>query len=188
VSRTRTATVAVVALAIAATLVVALTYRRSAGSTEAASETTSETVGARSTASSSAADALAVLHDWDSRRADAYASGSAVGLRDLYAPGSAAGVADLHLLQRYRSRGLRVDDLSTQLLGFAVTERQPDRWTLRVTDRLAGGVAVHGAQRTPLPRDASSTHVVTLVRGGDDRWRVSGVAAPTTRARPPDGS
>jgi hypothetical protein len=137
---------------------------------------------------SAAATALALLHDWDARRAGAYAEGSTQGLRDLYAPGSGAGAADVRLLQRYTSRGLRVTGLRMQVLALAVTERSPDRWILRVTDRLAGGVAVHASQRTPLPRDTSTTRVLTLVRGGDSRWRVSAVAEPATPARPPTGS
>ncbi len=119
------------------------------------------------------AAALEVLRDWDSRRADAYAGGSLETLRDLYVPGSTAGAADLRLLRLYRSRGLRVAGLRMQLLAVAVTARRPDRWTLRVTDRLAGGVAVHGSQRAPLPRDTTGTEVVTLVRGGDGRWRLA---------------
>jgi hypothetical protein len=136
---------------------------------------------------STTAAALAMLDDWDARRADAYAAASADGLRDLYVPGSGAGTADLRLLGRYQARGLRVIDLHMQVLGLAVTERRPDRWTLRVTDRLAGAVAVHGEQRTPLPRDTASTHVVTLLRGGDGRWRVARVASSTTRGRPRGG-
>jgi hypothetical protein len=133
--------------------------------------------GAGPRSGSEADEALQVLHDWDSRRATAYATGSAAELRDLYLPGSAAGLADQRVLQRYRARGLRVVDLRVQLLGVAVTDRRPDRWTLRVTDRVAGGIAVGAAGRTPLPRDTSTTQVVTLVRGDDDRWRVSDVDA-----------
>jgi hypothetical protein len=144
------------------------------------------------TPASASATALAVLHDWDTRRAGAYAEGSVERLRDLYVPGSAAGAADVRLLQRYRSRGLRVTGLRMQVLALAVTERQADRWTVRVTDRLAGGAAVHAPRHasqgtslgTPLPRDASTTRVLTLLRGGDSRWRVSAVADPATPARP----
>jgi hypothetical protein len=119
--------------------------------------------------------ALLVLRDWDERRADAYAAGSTDRLRDLYVPG--AGTADLRMLRDYRSRGLRVVGMRTQLLSVAVLERHPARWTVRVTDRLDGAVAVHGDQRTPLPHDTSSIHLLTLVRSAAGRWRVAGVEA-----------
>lgn len=172
-----------VLLAVVALVVVLTTYR-SPDQRRAPAVRTSATPAASAAsaalAASAASAALLFLHDWDARRADAYATGSSEALRDLYVVGSAAGAADLRLLERYRSRGVRVTDLRMQVLDLAVTERLPDRWTLRVTDRLAGAVAVHATQRTPLPRDTSSTHLVTLLRGGDGRWRVSAVASPTT--------
>ena len=140
--------------------------------------------GQRLARATATARALTVLHDWDVRRAGAYAEGSTESLRDLYVPGSDAGAGDVRLLQRYRSRGLRVTGLRMQVLQLAVTEQRPDRLTLRVTDRLAGGTAVHASERTALPRDASSTRVLTLLRGGDARWRVSDVVEPAPSARP----
>lgn len=125
---------------------------------------------------SAATDALRVLHEWDSRRAEAFAVGSADRLRRLYVAGSAAGAADLALLQRYRDRGLRVAGMRTQLLSVTVTERRPARWAMRVTDRLEGAVAVHGRQRIQLPRDTSSTHLITMQRAPDGRWQVAAVS------------
>jgi hypothetical protein len=119
--------------------------------------------------------ALRVLRDWDARRADAYAAGSTDRLRELYVPG--AGGADLRLLRGYRSRGLRVVGMRTQLLGVAVLERRSGRWSVRVTDRLARAVALHGHQRTALPRGTSSVHLLTFVRSGGGRWRLAGVEA-----------
>jgi hypothetical protein len=133
------------------------------------------TGGPRAEPVSATTDALLVLRDWDERRADAYAAGSTDRLRDLYVPG--AGTADLRMLRDYRSRGLRVVGMRTQLLSVAVLERHPARWTVRVTDRLDGAVAVHGDQRTPLPHDTSSIHLLTLVRSAAGRWRVAGVEA-----------
>ena len=168
--------VLVLVLAVSVVTALMLTTRRSPGRTPTPAPATASDL------------ALAVLHDWDTRRSDAYAEGSVERLRDLYVPGSAAGAADVRLLQRYRSHGLRVTGLRVQVLGLAVTEREADRWTVRLTDRLAGGVAVHASehasQGTPLPRDASSTRVLTLLRGGDFRWRVSAVAEPATPGRP----
>ena len=119
--------------------------------------------------------AAAVLRAWDLRRAAAYAAGSPGRLRGLYARG--AGASDVRLLEGYRSRGWRVVDMRMQVLALAVTSRQPDRWRLRVTDRLARAVAVRAGERVPLPRDRASTRVVTLVRGGDGVWRVAAVRA-----------
>lgn len=146
--------------------------------------TAGEGVPAVATATSTAAvipddadvrDALAVLHDWDVGRAAAYARGDVRRLRDLYVPRSSAGAADVRVLTGYRSRGLRVAGLRTQVLALAVLERRPERWVLRVTDRVQAGVAVHAGRRLPLPRDAASTRVLTLVRSNDARWRVERV-------------
>jgi hypothetical protein len=118
-----------------------------------------------------------VLRAWDRRRAAAYAASSSRALRAAYVPGSRAGVADLALLGAYRDRGWRVVGLHTQVLALTVLRHSPRRWRLRVTDRLAGGVAVRGGERVSLPRDLASTRVVTLVRGADGRWRVAAVRA-----------
>jgi hypothetical protein len=90
--------------------------------------------------------------------------------------GSAAGAADLRLLDAYRAQGLRVVGMRMQVLAVAVLEARPDRWSLRVTDRLARAVAVQGGRRRDLPRDRSSTRVITLMRGPDAVWRVSSVS------------
>src|SRR4051794_20102232 len=121
------------------------------------------------------AAALRMLRGWDRRRAEAYAGGSPTRLRDLYVAGSGAGAADLRLLAAYRSRGARVVGMRTQVIALAVLDTRRDRWALRVTDRLARAVAVRAGRRRELPRDSSSTRVIRLVRGPDDRWRVSSV-------------
>jgi hypothetical protein len=119
--------------------------------------------------------AVRVLHAWDERRAAAYARGAPERLADLYVAGSAAGAADVRLLRAYRARGVQVTGMRTQVLAADVLVRRPDRLRIRVTDRLAGAVAVGGGRRVALPRDAASTRVLTLMRGGDGRWRVSAV-------------
>jgi hypothetical protein len=119
-------------------------------------------------------DPAAVLHDWDDRRAAAWAAGDVGALRALYTPGSAAGRADVAMLRAWRARGLRVTGLRMQLLAVHVRLRAPDRLVLVVTDRLAGGVVVPGP--LGLPRDLPSRHVVTMRRVAGE-WRVS-------RARP----
>jgi hypothetical protein len=120
--------------------------------------------------------ALRTLREWDRSRARAYATGSPARLRRLYVVGSAVGAADLRLLEAYRSRGLRVLGMRTQVLALVVLEALPDRWALRVTDRLARAVVVRSGRRLDLPRDRSSTRVITLMRGADARWRVSSVS------------
>lgn len=114
----------------------------------------------------------AVLAAWDERRAAAWARGDADALADLYAPGSRSGATDVRLLRAYARRGLRVEGLSTQVLGLRVVERSPRRLVLVVTDRLVGGSAVGGAAPVALPADRASTRRVVLAhqRG---RWVVA---------------
>jgi hypothetical protein len=136
------------------------------------------------------ADALAVLHRWDARRAAAWASGSPQRLRALYVRGSSTGAADVRLLRRYRSRGLRVTGMRTQVLDARVLAARPGRCTLRVTDRLASAVAVHHGRATRLPRDAAGATVVTLVHQAGV-WRVARVrevSGPQVSAAPPPGA
>jgi hypothetical protein len=118
---------------------------------------------------------LPVLREWDRARAAAYAAGEPARLRDLYTSGSPAGAADVRLLGRYRSRGFRVVGMRTQVLALTALAGGPDRYRVRVTDRLVGAVAVGGGDRIALPRDRASARVLTLARGADGRWRVSEV-------------
>ncbi len=121
--------------------------------------------------------ALRVLHQWDARRANAWAAGSSSRLRALYVEGSGAGVTDVRLLHDYRTRGYRVTGLRMQVLALRVLERRDDRWRLEVTDRLAAGEAVRGTERVRLPRGAARTRRVTLMRRSDGGWRVASVRA-----------
>jgi hypothetical protein len=119
-----------------------------------------------------------MLHIWDEQRAAAYASGSARRLRDLYVPGSSAGAADLRVLRGYRERGLRVTRMRTQVLSLSVLDRRGGWRLLAVTDRLVGAVAVRAGRRVQLPRDRATSHMITIMRGGDGRWRVAEVTDP----------
>jgi hypothetical protein len=119
-----------------------------------------------------------MLHTWDEQRAAAYASGSARRLRDLYVPGSSAGAADLRVLRGYRERGLRVTRMRTQVLSLSVLDRRRGWRLLAVTDRLVGAVAVRAGRRVQLPRDRATCHMITMMRGGDGRWRVAEVTDP----------
>ncbi len=117
---------------------------------------------------------LAVLHEWDARRARAWAHSDAESLRRLYLPGSSAARADVRLLRAYADRGLVVRRLVTQVYGIRVLHRTHGRLVLRVWDRVAGGVLVHGGRERPLPssRPALRTVEVVLRQG---QWRVAAV-------------
>ena len=125
-----------------------------------------------------AVTAAAVLHDWDVRRARAWAAADVAGLRGLYVAGSRAGRRDVAMLRAWTGRGVRVRDLTTQLLAVHVRSRTDQRLVLDVTDRLVGAVAVGGAVggavRTRLPADAPSAREIVLVRDRG-RWRVESV-------------
>lgn len=127
--------------------------------------------------------ALAVLHDWDVRRAAAWAAGDPGALRRLYTSRSAAGESDVALLRRYVARGLVVRDLSMQVLRARVLVSRPRRLELEVTDRLAEAVAgrpgdVRLVRR--LPESAASTHLVVLRRPAHT-WLVARVSAAPDR-------
>jgi hypothetical protein len=118
--------------------------------------------------------AVEVLRAWDARRAEAWARGDPRVLATLYAPGSMAGRHDRAMLRAWTSRGLVVRGLRTQLLAVRELSRSPSTWTLRVTDRLAGGVAVGPGVRRALPVDAATTRTVVL-RWLEGQWRVASV-------------
>ena len=113
----------------------------------------------------------AVLAGWDERRAAAWASGDADALARLYVDGSRTGAADVRLLRHYRSRGLTVTGLATQVLALDVVDRTPSRLVLLVTDRVVGGQAVGGSVPVALPADRATTRRVVLRREDGD-WRV----------------
>ena len=117
---------------------------------------------------------VAVLHEWDQRRAAAWAADDLADLRRLYARGSTAGAADVAMLRAWHERGLRVEAMRMQVLSVSVRARTQGRLVLRVTDRLAAGVAVGDGVRRPLPRDGASTRRLVLVRVAGE-WRMAQV-------------
>ena len=127
-------------------------------------------------------DASEVLHDWDGRRAAAWAAGDPSALRRLYAPDSATGRADAAMLRRWRERGLRVEGMRMQLLDLEVRRATPERLDLVVTDRLTGAIAVGPGVRLPLPRDGVTTRRIVLARQSGV-WRVVQASDGASAAR-----
>lgn len=116
-----------------------------------------------------------VLHAWDESRAAAWAAGDVAGLRSLYTSGSVAGRADASMLRAWRDRDLRVEGLTVQLLSVRMLASSDGRLRLRVTDRVAGAIAVGDGFRAVLPTDRATTRVVVLrVVAGE--WRVASVS------------
>ena len=127
-----------------------------------------------STQRTGAVAALALLRQWDERRASAYASGDARALRRLYAPGSVAAAADVALLRSYTARHLVVEGMHMQVLDIRVLQEETGRVVLRVRDRLAGAEVVSKDGRSTLPADQPDARTLTLVRL-DGRWVLSAV-------------
>lgn len=118
---------------------------------------------------------VAVLQEWDRRRAEAWAVGDTAGLRALYVRGSRAGERDVAMLRRWLDRGLRVDRLEVQVLRGRVVDRAPRRITVAVSERLVHATATAGARRWVLPVGTVTERRVTLWRTAG-RWRVAGVS------------
>ena len=117
-----------------------------------------------------------VLRTWDAQRAEAWARGDARRLAALYTPGSVAGRHDLAMLSAWAARGLVVRGMRTQLLAVHELAHTRSAWTLQVTDRLVGGLAVGPGVRRPLPRDGATTRTVRLRLVGGT-WVVASVRA-----------
>ena len=78
------------------------------------------------------------------------------------------------MLRAWVAHGLVVRGLHTQLVAVQELAHTGSTWTLRVTDRLVGGLAVGPGVRRPLPRDGATTRTVRL-RLVDGAWRVVSV-------------
>jgi len=120
------------------------------------------------------AEALEVLHDWDARRAQAWARSDARQLRSLYLPGSSAARSDVRLLRSYEASGLVVRRIVTQVFGVRVLRRQAGRLTMRVPDRVAGGRVDDGGRELALPSSRPDVRRIDLRRVGGT-WRVASV-------------
>ena len=161
---------AVACACVVATLVVTLVPGRDA-SREVGRPAAPSPASSASSPSGRRPGPAAVLAEWDAARAAAWASGDVDALSGLYVDGSRAGAAVVRLLRHYRSRGLTVDGLTSQVLALDVVSRTPSRLVLMVTDRVVGGTAVGGSTPVVLPADRASTRRVELRRTGR-RWQV----------------
>ena len=120
-------------------------------------------------------NALEVLHDWDAQRERAWAQADPRALRRLYVPGSAAGRADIRLLRAYRSHGLVVQRLVTQVFAVRVLRDDASSLRLRVFDRVAGGEVLEHGEVVPLRSSRPVTRTITFSRDAGT-WRVSGIS------------
>jgi len=130
-----------------------------------------ETTAARAPAGPPPVEALRA---WDAQRAEAWARGDPRLLTALYTPGSVAGRHDRAMLRAWAARALVVRGMRTQLLAVHELAHTRSTWTLQVTDRLVGGLAVGPGVRRALPRDAATTRTVRLRLVGGS-WLVSAV-------------
>lgn len=120
-------------------------------------------------------EALEVLHEWDARRARAWAAVDAAALRSLYVPGSGAGRADLRLLRAYADRGVVVRRIVTQVFAVQVLRSDAPVMRLRVFDRVAGGEVMHAGHEEALGSSRPAIRAVEL-RPGPVGWRVASVS------------
>lgn len=139
--------------------------------------------GAGSVDSRRTAEALALLREWDQRRARAWTDGDVSALAGLYTRGSRTGHRDRQMLAAYAARGLRVSGLRTQVLSAVLRSWTPGRAVLEVTDRVVGAHAVGRGVRIVLPRDRPSTRVVSLRRASGS-WLVEEVTDAALRRSP----
>jgi hypothetical protein len=124
---------------------------------------------------SDVADALAVLHAWDTRRARAWAASDGEALRSLYVRGSGAGRRDVRLLRAYEARGSVVRRLVTQVFAVTVLRRGSTTIRLRVFDRVAGGEVVRDGHVRALSSTPPVVRTLQL-RRVSGRWLVESVA------------
>ena len=126
------------------------------------------------TAAPSTVGPVAVLQDWDRRRAAAWADDDTAALRGLYVRGSSTGRHDVAMLTAYHRRGLRVTTMQRQVLAVQVRTRTPRGLSLVVTDRLAEARVTGHGQTVVLPRSRPATRRIVLRRVATG-WRVAEV-------------
>jgi hypothetical protein len=120
-------------------------------------------------------EALDVLHDWDVRRARAWARADPDALSALYVRASGAGRADVRLLRAYGAHGLVVRRLVTQVFAVRVLHGSSTYLRLRVFDRVAGGEVVEDGHKARLDSSPPVTRTITF-RLDAGNWRVAEVS------------
>ena len=120
-------------------------------------------------------EALDVLHEWDVRRARAWARTDLDALGALYVRGSGAGEADVRLLRAYRAHGLVVRRLVTQVFAVRVLRSDGTALRVRVFDRVAGGEVLDQGGVKPLRSSPPATRTITFRRDAGT-WRVAEVS------------
>ena len=120
-------------------------------------------------------EALEVLHEWDVRRARAWARADLDALGALYVRRSEAGRADVQMLRAYRAHGLVVRRLVTQVFSVRVLHRNRTALRVRVFDRVAGGEVLDHGEAESLRSSPPVTRTITFRRDAGD-WRVAEVS------------
>lgn len=120
----------------------------------------------------------AILAEWDTARADAWATGDLSALRALYVEDSVVGRRDASMLRAYVERDLVVRGLATQVLAAELVSSRADRLVVRATDRVVGGrvTSAGASQGTALPRDRATTRRLEFRRVAGT-WLLAGVSS-----------
>ncbi len=136
----------------------------------------------RSTTSRSVADWLTTLHALDAQRAQAFRTLDTATLDKIYIPGSPPWRSDRALLADYRKQHIHIQGLRIQIDKTTITHQTPTMVTLRTTDHLTAGQAVHkSGTRIPLPPGTPTTRLITLTRTTSKTtptWRITKITPP----------
>lgn len=124
------------------------------------------------------ADWAAVVRGLDRVRAQAFAAADPAALREVYAPGSAALATDTARLTELRSRGLRGEGLSVQIVDVALRAAGTGSVELAVVDRLDRYTLTdrHHRVRASMPGRGEAGWQVRLVPSGTGGWRIEAVS------------
>lgn len=110
----------------------------------------------------------------DLRRAQALSEVNMSALRDVYA-NDVAAARDQRILEQYAARGFRIVGAGMSRGACRVTQRDVDRITLAVTERLTPAwVVSESGDARRLPNDRFTRREVVLT-GGDGRWQIASV-------------
>lgn len=132
----------------------------------------------------SVADWLATLRALDAQRAQAFRTLNTAMLDKIYVLGSLPWASDRALLADYRKHQIHIQGLRIQIDKTTIAHQSPTTVTLRTTDHLASGQAVHkSGTRTPLPPGAPTTRLITLTRTSSQitttpTWRITTITPP----------